>query len=44
MSTEEGFEDAAAAFPQARTISVTDAPTSSQAFADALREFCEEAL
>jgi pimeloyl-ACP methyl ester carboxylesterase len=42
MSTEEGFEDAAAAFPRARTISVEDAPTSSELFAEALREFCRE--
>jgi pimeloyl-ACP methyl ester carboxylesterase len=40
-STDEGFEDAVAAFPQAETISVTDAPLTSQVFADALREFCE---
>jgi hypothetical protein len=43
-STDEGFEDAAAAFPQAVTISVTDAPLTSPAFAEALREFCESAL
>ena len=41
-STAEGFEDAAAAFPQAKTVSVKDAPLSSAKFADALREFCEE--
>jgi hypothetical protein len=41
MSTEEGFEDAAAAFPRARTISVTQAPLASDEFAEALREFCE---
>jgi pimeloyl-ACP methyl ester carboxylesterase len=40
-STDEGFEDVVAAFPQARTASVTDAPLTSPAFADALREFCE---
>jgi pimeloyl-ACP methyl ester carboxylesterase len=40
-STDEGFEDAAAAFPQAETIAVTDAPLTSQAFAEALREFSE---
>jgi pimeloyl-ACP methyl ester carboxylesterase len=39
-STDEGFEDAAAAFPQAKTISVTEAPLTSEAFAEALREFC----
>jgi hypothetical protein len=44
MATEEGFEDAAAAFPQARTVSVKEAPQSSEKFADAMREFCEEVL
>jgi hypothetical protein len=39
-STDEGFEDAAAAFPEARTISVPDAPVASGEFAEALREFC----
>jgi pimeloyl-ACP methyl ester carboxylesterase len=40
-STDEGFEDAVAAFPHAETISVTDAPLTSPAFAEALREFCD---
>jgi pimeloyl-ACP methyl ester carboxylesterase len=44
MATEEGFEDAAAAFPAARTISVKEAPQSSERFADAMREFCEQVL
>jgi hypothetical protein len=39
-STEEGFEDAVAAFPQARVVSAPDAPSVSPEFADALREFC----
>jgi hypothetical protein len=43
-STEEGFDDAAAAFPDARTVEVEDAPMSSEKFADALREFCEDVL
>jgi pimeloyl-ACP methyl ester carboxylesterase len=43
-STDEGFEDAAAAFPQADTVSVTDAPLTSPAFARALRDFCEAQL
>jgi hypothetical protein len=43
-STEEGFEDAVAAFPGAKTIAVEDAPLSSEKFADALREFCEEVV
>jgi pimeloyl-ACP methyl ester carboxylesterase len=42
-STEEGFEDAVAAFPRAQTVSVTDAPLASTEFADALREFCAAA-
>jgi hypothetical protein len=41
-ATEEGFADAAAAFPQARTVSVPEAPTVSTEFADALRSFCLE--
>lgn len=39
-STDEGFEDAVAAFPDARTIAVPEAPSVSPEFADALREFC----
>jgi pimeloyl-ACP methyl ester carboxylesterase len=39
-ATEEGFEDAAAAFPDARTVSVPEAPTVSAEFASALRSFC----
>jgi hypothetical protein len=39
-STEEGFEDAVAAFPQARVISAPDAPSVSTEFAEALRAFC----
>jgi pimeloyl-ACP methyl ester carboxylesterase len=42
VSTEEGFDDAVAAFPHARTVSTTEAPLSSEGFADAVREFCEE--
>jgi hypothetical protein len=40
--TEEGFRDAAAAFPEARTVSVPEAPCVSSEFAVALRSFCEE--
>ena len=42
MSTAEGFEDAAAAFPEATTIRVPVAPSASPEFAAAMREFCEE--
>jgi pimeloyl-ACP methyl ester carboxylesterase len=42
VSTEEGFEDVAAALPSARTMSTTDSPEASPAFAQALRSFCEE--
>jgi hypothetical protein len=38
--TEEGFKDAVAAFPEARAVSVPEAPSVSSEFADALREFC----
>jgi hypothetical protein len=37
--TAEGFEDAVAAFPHARTVATTENPGSSPAFAEALREF-----
>ena len=43
-STDEGFEDAASAFPQARTIRCDEAPSVSSEFARALRPFCEEVL
>jgi pimeloyl-ACP methyl ester carboxylesterase len=41
-SSDEGFEDAVAAFPRARVVIVTDAPLASEAFAEALRVFCTE--
>jgi pimeloyl-ACP methyl ester carboxylesterase len=41
-STDEGFLEAVAAFPRARTVSVVDAPLTSDAFAEALRSFCIE--
>jgi hypothetical protein len=41
-STDEGFEDAAAAFPDATTVAVEDAPLTSAKFAAALRDFCEQ--
>jgi hypothetical protein len=41
-SMEEGWEDAIAAFPEARTVSVPEAPTVSAAFAEALRSFCTD--
>ena len=43
-STEEGFEDAVAAFPYARSVSVPQAPSVSSDFARALREFCEQVV
>jgi pimeloyl-ACP methyl ester carboxylesterase len=42
-STEEGFQDAASAFPNARAVAVPEAPTVSPDFANALRSFCESA-
>jgi hypothetical protein len=42
MSTEEGFEDAAAAFPSAHTLNVPEAPMVSEEFAASLRSFCLE--
>jgi pimeloyl-ACP methyl ester carboxylesterase len=41
-STQEGFDDAAAAFPNAKTVKVKDAPLSSAEFAAAVRDFCEQ--
>jgi hypothetical protein len=39
-SSDEGYEDAVAAFPDARTVKVPEAPSVSSEFADVLREFC----
>jgi pimeloyl-ACP methyl ester carboxylesterase len=39
-STDEGFEDAVGAFPRAQVITSTDAPLTTEAFAEALRSFC----
>jgi hypothetical protein len=41
-STEEGWEDAVAAFPEAETISVPLDPAVSPDFAEALRSFCSD--
>jgi pimeloyl-ACP methyl ester carboxylesterase len=41
MWTREGFEDAAAAFPQAQTASMELKPSVNPEFAGLLREFCE---
>jgi pimeloyl-ACP methyl ester carboxylesterase len=40
--TDEGFEDAVNAFPNARVLRVPQAPATSPEFAQILREFCEE--
>jgi pimeloyl-ACP methyl ester carboxylesterase len=40
----EGYEDAVAAFPSARTIAVEKTCGASPEFAQAVREFCEEVL
>ena len=39
--TSEGYEDMAAAFPDAQKVSVPTASTASEEFGEALREFCE---
>jgi pimeloyl-ACP methyl ester carboxylesterase len=41
MWTREGFEDAAAAFPEAMTASMELKPSVNPGFAELLREFCE---
>lgn len=40
LFTEEGFEDAVAALPNARTTGYTNKPSTSPEFSEALREFC----
>jgi len=40
-STDEGFEDIVAAFPRAETVICHETCSSSPAFADAIRRFCE---
>jgi hypothetical protein len=40
MSTDEGFEDAVAALPEAESAAVPDAPPTSDEFAELLRRFC----
>jgi pimeloyl-ACP methyl ester carboxylesterase len=42
LMTEQGFEDAFAAFPDAQTVSCPEACAASPAFAEALRELCAE--
>lgn len=42
LHTAEGYEDAVAAFPAARTVVVPEKPSTSPAFALALRVFCRE--
>ena len=44
LHTEEGYEDAVAAFPDARTVVTEHACCTDPAFARALREFCGEVL
>lgn len=41
MSTDEGFEDAVAALPEAETVVLPDAPSVDPGFADAIRALCE---
>jgi hypothetical protein len=41
--TDEGFEDAVAAFPQATLVRMSDAPATHPDFAKELRRFCESA-
>jgi hypothetical protein len=43
-STDEGFEDIVAAFPDAKTVICLEACSSSPAFAEAIRAFCEETV
>jgi len=40
MSTDEGFRDAVAAFPEAEVVAVSKAPCTSPEFSEALKDFC----
>lgn len=40
LFTDEGFEDAAGAFPEAEAVTCAEKPGTSLEFAEALREFC----
>jgi pimeloyl-ACP methyl ester carboxylesterase len=40
MSTDDGFDDAAALLPDAQKVAVSEAPCASRDFAEALRRFC----
>jgi hypothetical protein len=42
LYTEEGFDGAVAAFPEAQSASVADKPSVSDEFAELVREFCSE--
>jgi hypothetical protein len=42
LKTEQGYEDAVAAFPDAHTVSCPEACAASPAFAEALHDFCAE--
>lgn len=44
LHTDEGYEDAVAAFPDARTVSTEDACSTDPRFGEAMQEFCEEVL
>ena len=44
VSTDEGFEDAVSAFPDAETVILPNAPSGSEEFAKALRSFCLRTL
>ena len=44
LFTDEGFEDAVAAFPDARAITCAEKPGTSPEFAEALREFCTQVV
>jgi hypothetical protein len=44
LFTEEGFDDAVAAFPRARVVRCREKPGTSDEFAAALQEFCAQAV
>ncbi|MGH2978419.1 MAG: hypothetical protein ACRDLQ_02120 [Solirubrobacterales bacterium] len=44
LFTDEGFRDAVAAFPEARTITCAEKPGTSSEFAEAMRQFCRQVV
>jgi hypothetical protein len=44
LFTKEGFDDATAAFPHARTVTCAEKPGTSHEFAETMRQFCAQVI